>query len=716
MERNSENLDTFINWFIREKKPFVFFMSIYIISLILIILSNLPPSKSDFQLESNAKKTLISDENIRYLNEIELKDEINKFENEIPIYYRYINSHKETFISNLQKFFTLLEQTSDINSILKNKDYNFSKQTLSYILENKNLKKYENKIIYIYDYITSRYIIVDKLIPEKTSLELIKTSARESITPEKTILFPPEDSIIQSLIKRVLPSLNPKEYAFYTEIIANFLHPTAFLDEEVRKNRLAEMLKTISPTENYISYKEIIIKRGEKVTQDKFIKISAYINFKIKNFLSKIFIYFLLSLSLFVLLLYRFYKFEKIYFNKLRNILISSFGFIIANIFFFLSSFFYRKYSYIELFIFIPFGTLVALLPILLIKQKTAFILLISYTFFSLFYPFFDIFSFFNILLLSLFAIYSSKLLTKRGDFFTFGVIISSFEIIYVSLYLIYKNELNTLKTVSNIIFAFGNGMISSIFSLGILPFIEDLFIIPTHFKLLELSNISTSKLLRDFRNNAPGTYNHSIMLGDMCEKAAEAIGEDPLLVKVGAYYHDIGKMQNPEYFIENQLDKNKHNEMKISMSVTIIKSHVKLGVEIAKEHRIPEEIIDFIREHHGTSTISYFYHQAINLYGDENINILDYQYPGPKPKTKGTAILMLADSIEATLRAYSQNSEKVTLNIIEDIVNDIIKKRIEQNQLEDCNITLKEINLIKDEFVKFLSNYYHKRIDYNIT
>ncbi|MCX7820515.1 MAG: HDIG domain-containing protein [Brevinematales bacterium] len=716
MERNNEALDIpFIKWLFKEKKILVLFSVTYLISFVLIILSNLPPLKKDFLLEDNAQKSILSDENISFINKIELNDRIKEISYSLPYYYRYDENHYQRFSSNIIKFFNLvLTENANLKNSLLNKGFIFSDETIDFLSQRKSyITNYINRINYLYEAFVSKYVIVDKLIPEQTNYSIIKATGIENLRYEKILFYPVDKELISSFISKIFPSITLKENLFYSELLAFHILPTATIDEKIREARLKEAVESLIDRKSYIGYKEIIIKKGEKINHEKYSKIMAYIDYKWQNFFKKMFFYFILSFLIFILIIYRFYTFDRHEFQKSRNVIISIYGFIIANLFFYFSSFFYREYNNIELFLFIPYGVITSLLPILLIKQKTSFILLITYTFFSFFYPFFDVYSFFNLLILSFLTIYSSKLLNKRGDFFILGILISAFEIFYVLSYILLHQNFSAMKILVNVLFGFGNGMVSAIFSLGILPFIEDIFVIPTHFKLLELSNISTSKLLKEFRNEAQGTYNHSIMLGDMCEKAAEAIGEDPLLVKVGAYYHDIGKMKNPEYFIENQMGENRHNEMKVSMSVSVIKSHIKLGVEMAKENKIPEEIIDFIREHHGTTTISYFYHQAVNLYGDENINISDYQYNGPKPKSKATAILMLADSIEATLRAYSQNAEKINTAIIEDIVNDVTEKRIEQGQLEECNITLREINLIKEEFVKFLTSYYHKRIDY---
>jgi hypothetical protein len=171
--------------------------------------------------------------------------------------------------------------------------------------------------------------------------------------------------------------------------------------------------------------------------------------------------------------------------------------------------------------------------------------------------------------------------------------------------------------------------------------------------------------------------------------------------------------MNNPQYFIENQEQKNPHDEIKPMISVSIIKSHVREGVEIAHKYNLPEEIIDFIREHHGTTTISYFYHQAAGMYGDQNVNREDFTYPGPVPHNKFTAILQIIDTVEATVRSYVQNSERFSASNIQDIIEDSVTKRMNEGQFSSCELTLRDMDVIKQTLFKDLQSYYHRRIEY---
>lgn len=259
--------------------------------------------------------------------------------------------------------------------------------------------------------------------------------------------------------------------------------------------------------------------------------------------------------------------------------------------------------------------------------------------------------------------------------------------------------------------FAFvgSNSLISPVLTYGLLIFFERFFRITTDLTLLELSNFDRP-LLKDLARIAPGTFNHSMTMGTLAEAAAERVGANPLLARVGAYYHDIGKTITPKNFVENQLNnQNIHENLTPEESVELISRHVKEGVELAKENNLPDEIIDFVPMHHGTNTISYFYEKAKERYGEEKVDINDYQYPGPKPNTKETAIIMLADGCESAVRAIDEpNPVKV-----ENVIDKIIKNRIDDGQLDESPLTFSDINKIKEAFINILVGQHHRRIRY---
>ncbi|MCF0149042.1 MAG: HDIG domain-containing protein [Clostridium sp.] len=252
--------------------------------------------------------------------------------------------------------------------------------------------------------------------------------------------------------------------------------------------------------------------------------------------------------------------------------------------------------------------------------------------------------------------------------------------------------------------------MIAGILSVGLLPFYESIFDVVTNIKLLELSN-PNQPLMKKLLMEAPGTYHHSMMVANLAEAAAEVVGGNPVIARVGAYYHDIGKTKRPYFFGENQIGKeNPHDRITPNLSTLIILSHTKDGIEMAKEHKIPKIIQDIIVQHHGTTLVKYFYYKVKNsAENPDDVKEEDFRYTGPIPDTKESGILMLADSVEASVRSIPDP----TKDKIENMVNNIINDKINSNQLINCDLTLKDIELIRQSFLKTLDGIYHHRIEY---
>lgn len=294
-------------------------------------------------------------------------------------------------------------------------------------------------------------------------------------------------------------------------------------------------------------------------------------------------------------------------------------------------------------------------------------------------------------------------------------------EILYSSIYIAVMNVILTFSVgflLSNSIvdvtqkasFACIGSILSGILTIGLLPFFESTFDIITTMKLLEISN-PNHPLLKRLLKEAPGSYHHSILVGNLAEVAAEEVGGNPVLARVSAYYHDVGKIKRPYFFKENQSgNDNPHNKITPNLSTLIIVSHVKDGVELARQYKVPKVIRDIIEQHHGTSLVKYFYVTMKNSSErPEDIKEEDFRYPGPIPETKEAAIIMLADSVEAAVRSIKERTKGKT----EEMVNNIIKNRLDEGQLDDCDLTLKDINKIRKAFLKVLTGMYHQRIEY---
>lgn len=298
-----------------------------------------------------------------------------------------------------------------------------------------------------------------------------------------------------------------------------------------------------------------------------------------------------------------------------------------------------------------------------------------------------------------------------RKDLIFAGYTVGLFNILIILGIGLFKEVSDPIWFGSNALIAFVNGVFSSMLALAFLPYLEDLFGITTSQTLLELCNLN-HPLLKRLMLTAPGTYQHSLMVANLAEAAAEAINADVILARVGAYFHDIGKMKRPIFFTENQFSiENPHNTLTPRMSKLIIAAHPKDGVEMAIKYKLPDVLKDFMLQHHGTSLVSFFYSQVVQQEDikDPESTKEEFRYPGPKPQFKESGVVMLADAVEATIRSM----EKPTQAKIESLIEKIFRDKIEDNQLVECPISLREINVIKETFLRMYKGIHHSRLDY---
>lgn len=308
----------------------------------------------------------------------------------------------------------------------------------------------------------------------------------------------------------------------------------------------------------------------------------------------------------------------------------------------------------------------------------------------------------------SLTASFSMLRCKRRSAILKGGFYVSLVNVLTVSILLLFSGWFVSAKLYPSLAFAFSAGIsVIAIVSL-LLPILEHLFKVTTDISLLELIDLE-QPLMKNMMIAAPGTYHHSIIVGNLVESAAEAIGVNPLLARVSAYYHDIGKIKMPDYFIENQSGSlSRHDRISPHMSSMIITSHVKEGVELAEQYKLPQPIIDIIQQHHGTSVVTYFY-QKSKEYQGEQPSEEDYKYPGPKPQTRVAALVMMADAVEAASRVLSDPTPSRITALNDKIINHIFL----EGQLDDCELTLKDISLIKKHFAHILTAILHKRVNY---
>jgi len=295
----------------------------------------------------------------------------------------------------------------------------------------------------------------------------------------------------------------------------------------------------------------------------------------------------------------------------------------------------------------------------------------------------------------------------QRSKLSAAGLFIAVINVLVtISMGIITKSEVKTVA--ENCLLVSINGIISTILTIGMLPFLESSFNIITPLKLLELAN-PNQPLIKKLLMEAPGTYHHSLMVGNLAEVATEAIEGNALLARVGAYYHDIGKLKRPNFFKENQMGDNPHDRMTANLSTLVITSHVHDGIEIAEKYKIPQAIKDIILQHHGNTLVAYFYHKAKKTDKCEAVKEEDYRYDGPKPASKESAVVMLADSVEAAVRSMPDKTE----GKIEGLIRKIIKDKLDDGQLDHCELTLKDLDTIARGFMYVFSGYFHKREQY---
>lgn len=307
-------------------------------------------------------------------------------------------------------------------------------------------------------------------------------------------------------------------------------------------------------------------------------------------------------------------------------------------------------------------------------------------------------------------AIYSIKTMVKREQFLISSLLILATYIIgFIGLFLTRNGSLSNIYWIDLFPFVVSVGL--TLLASPLIYAFEKLFGIVSDLTLMELTN-SNTKLLRELSLKAPGTFQHSLQVANLAEAAIYKIGGNSLLIRAGALYHDIGKMVNPSFFIENQKNGvNPHTELTSEQSAQIIISHVIKGVEIARRHKLPEVLIDFIKSHHGTTRVDYFYNEFILNNPDKLVDEAIFLYPGPIPASKETAVLMMADSVEAAARSLKEPTKESISNLVDKIID----HKIMQKQFENADLTMKDIRQVAHIFKNMLMSIYHVRIDYDL-
>lgn len=674
------------NTFLQSKTLNIFVVSlVFFIIVSLSYFSSLAPEKYELSVGERAPADIkapwdmedkeATDKLIeKAIESVEPKDKIDPtiqidIKKKIEQFFKYLYETRTTY-NNGEK--NLEELILDLNK------YNtFSlKDDELYFLINTSQSSVENLESYSYDVVT----------------QIMSTGIKKEELDEK------KESIEEYFMKLEGFSSRLKNIAI--KIANNSIRENTFLDKELTQNKINEAIKKVEKV--YVKKGQLIVSEGEEISNRQYsLLVEANMindsnDEKIMSYVGAIIIILLLEIIIFAYL----YYFNKKIFNNISNLYLTILIFLIILL---ISKSINSISSYL-----IPIGTASMLIGIL-INPRIAIVINIFLSVLITLITSNTLLVFITLLIGGTVAAISVSNTNQRTSIFLAGLIVSFCNFIVIfSFGLIYNNEIRTIMLSS--FYGVLNGLLCSILTIGSLPLWEYVFDVLTPIKLLELSN-PNSPLLKKLLVEAPGTYHHSIIVGNLSESATQAIGGNALLARVGSYYHDIGKLTRPYFFKENQLtSENPHDKVSPKISSVIIKNHIKDGVELAHKHKLPKEIIKFIEEHHGTTLVKYFYHKALSENEEKNnINKEDYKYHGPNPSSKESAIIMLADSVEAAVRSMAEPTKKN----IETLIRKITEDKLNSGQLNNCDLTFKDIETINIVFVNTLMGIFHERIEY---
>ena len=519
-----------------------------------------------------------------------------------------------------------------------------------------------------------------------------------------------ENNNVTEIIRKNIPNTTPRsQITLITSVLNQVIVPNLVVDEFATEIARKNAANAVKPYEVSFKKGSKIVFEGEPVTKLKrdALRAAGY-NVLEVNFGGLVGIYLLVSFFTFVFLQYE-KNFEKQYYNSKYLLIMSSFTILLV----FTGALLPTGFSpYI-----LPIPAYTILLSIFTTPRNAFFASTIVLAWLA-------IGMHWNMELLVAFMLLNTVVMTsvsklkfsKRSDLLITSLKISLAGVLVVGgIYFLekYMMDINNLMILRDLgLIVFNCFVISGVGILGVLPIIENVFRVMTPYGLAELAD-HNQPLLKKLLSDAPGTFNHSLIVSHLAEAAAEAIGANPILARVGTMYHDIGKLLRPMFFVENQSFygiENPHKTCTPRFSKMLITAHPKDGLELAKEYHLPQVINNFISQHHGTSLVSYFYNEALKEEGEDNVKEEQFRYPGPKPSTKETAILMIADAVESAVRAAKNPSNEQ----IDAIIQKIIKERLNDGQLDDSPLTLKDLKTIAETFSRMLRGMHHKRIKYH--
>ncbi len=676
-----------INYFQYEKMKNQITLFFFFLLFMVVIFIDLATAKIDFVVGDVSNRDIVAPKTISYIDEVkttELKNEM--LSTVVDVYDFDINILPRT-ISKLDGLFNLLAESKVVTSEdLLSADSetrlkNFLKENQLFLSENSRkvlLAENDNDKSFIY--LNSKLLLENYLqrgISDK-DLELNK----------KYLLKDINELNAEVEIKLII-----------ADICSNLLKNNLVINQKETNDRRNKAIETVEPVRKNIIKGQVVVRRGEIVTDEQLYAIKElglYENNIDKSKFLGTAIFMLFSMLILDGYLRKF-KY-KIYDDNNKMILLW-----LIILFSLLMAKFGHYYN-----CFITPITAGALLIAILITPRIALMSSIVVAFLVGMGIEYDSRVIAFVLLSSLIGVYTVVRTSHGYSLLKTGLIISIANVIVIASTGLIA-QINYQELMLEMLLGALSGVLSAVITTGILPYFEYSFKITTPLTLIELGQ-SNHPLLQRLLLEAPGTYHHSVIIGNLAEAAANEIGLDAILVRVGAYYHDVGKIRRAGFFVENQFGSaNPHDKLTPGISTLILTSHVKDGVALCKEYKIPQDIIDIVEQHHGNSYASFFYAKAISLYGENNVNKDDYRYPGPKPQTKEAAIIMIADSCEAAVRSLSNHGN----NKIDNMVHKIINQKLNDGQFDECDISMKELMVVATVYIKILSSMFHSRIEY---
>ncbi len=624
----------------------------------------------------------------------------------------------DTLLVSVEEFFANVDSLSLSTQNLKFRKEkvslaypHLSSETVDLLTKTESAQELRESLPIILKKLYSSGVISDfKDLPDMNSFSVLTPGSENELvtTKDKLLTLSKANERLLSLARTRFKQKGVHAIAAF-EIAGKFLKPNLIVNQKETEKRKEEILASIPEYKGEVLKGEKIVAKNELITQRHLQELSSLATYKVKwSFKANHWDFVVLHLSrvifiisVILLLVIFLFLFKGDILRDNSKLLLITLLILVEVVLAYFIGFRWHLTVYL-----IPVALSSLLLTILLGVEAG---LIVTFGL-SILLGMINNFNF-NLMLISIVtggvAAYSVKEVSQRYKFYRPMLFICFSYVIMI--YLMESLKFSpTAETLEYCGFGLLNGFISTILTMGLLPVFESMFGITTDITLLELSDLN-HPLLKRLTLVAPGTYHHSIVVGNLAEAAAKALGANTLLARVSAYYHDIGKMDKAEYFVENQMGfKNKHEKLTPTMSALILESHVKEGVETARKMKLPKRIIDIIQEHHGTTVMSYFYNKAMER-GSKEVTEDEFRYLGPKPGSKEAGIMMLADAVEAASRVLEDPKSARIRGLIKKVIMD----KLEAGELDDCDLTLRDLHAIEESFLPILIGVYHLRIDY---